>query len=92
MARIEARDPDEGHNALLHYSLVGGNKNSVFRLGSTSAELVVNHQLSEADLDTYPLEILVQDAGIPPRSAQVKLTVKVSLSVKVHVVFCCIFN
>ncbi|TPP67849.1 Protocadherin-9 [Fasciola gigantica] len=78
VARIEARDPDEGQNALLHYSLVGGNRNSIFRLGSTSAELIINHQLSEADVDIYPLEVLVQDAGIPPRSAQVKMTVKVT--------------
>ncbi|VDP69273.1 unnamed protein product [Echinostoma caproni] len=77
VARIEARDPDEGHNALLHYSLVTGNRNSVFRLGSTSAELIVNHPLSEADIGTYPLEVLIQDAGVPPRSAHVKLTVKV---------------
>ncbi|KAF5406039.1 hypothetical protein PHET_00383 [Paragonimus heterotremus] len=77
VARIEARDPDEGHNALLHYSLISGNRNAVFRLGSTSAELIIDRDLDEADIGTYTLDILIQDAGIPPRSAQVQLTVKV---------------
>ncbi|KAF6772719.1 hypothetical protein AHF37_07920 [Paragonimus kellicotti] len=78
VARIEARDPDEGHNALLHYSLISGNRNAVFRLGSTSAELIIDRDLDEADIGTYTLDILIQDAGVPPRSAQVQLTVKVS--------------
>ncbi|KAF6772718.1 hypothetical protein AHF37_07919 [Paragonimus kellicotti] len=77
VARIEARDPDEGHNALLHYSLISGNRNAVFRLGSTSAELIIDRDLDEADIGTYTLDILIQDAGVPPRSAQVQLTVKV---------------
>ncbi|KAF8572071.1 hypothetical protein P879_00630, partial [Paragonimus westermani] len=77
VARIEARDPDEGHNALLHYSLISGNRNAVFRLGSTSAELIIDRDLDETDIGTYTLDILIQDAGVPPRSAQVQLTVKV---------------
>ncbi|CAL8093562.1 unnamed protein product [Calicophoron daubneyi] len=78
VARIEARDPDEGHNALLHYSLVTGNRNSVFRLGSTSAELIIDRNLNEADIGTYELDILIQDAGLPPRSSQARLTVQVT--------------
>ncbi|KAG5446053.1 Protocadherin-11 X-linked, partial [Clonorchis sinensis] len=78
VARIEARDPDEGHNSLLHYSLIKGNRNSIFRLGSTSAELIIDRDLDESYVGTYILHILIQDAGVPPRSSQVQLTVQVT--------------
>ncbi|CAH8563853.1 unnamed protein product [Heterobilharzia americana] len=78
VARIEARDPDEGHNALLHFTLYSGNQASVFRLGSTSAELIIDRELTEQDITVYPLVIHIQDSGIPSRTTEVKLWVKIT--------------
>ncbi|VDQ14267.1 unnamed protein product [Trichobilharzia regenti] len=79
VARIEARDPDEGHNALLHFILYSGNQASVFRLGSTSAELIIDRELTEQDIGTYPLVIHIQDSGIPSRTTEVKFMVQVNI-------------
>ncbi|KAH8878376.1 Protocadherin-16 [Schistosoma japonicum] len=85
IARIEARDPDEGHNSLLHFNLFSGNEASIFRLGSTSAELTIDRELTEQDIGVYPLVIHIQDAGIPSRTTEVKLVVKITDSLpRVH--------
>ncbi|XP_018649494.1 cadherin-related [Schistosoma mansoni] len=85
VARIEARDPDEGHNSLLHFNLYSGNEASVFRLGSTSAELIIDRELTLQDIGLYPLIIHIQDAGIPSRTTEVKLLVKITDSPPRHI-------
>ncbi|CAH8543435.1 unnamed protein product [Schistosoma rodhaini] len=85
VARIEARDPDEGHNSLLHFNLYSGNEASVFRLGSTSAELIIDRELTVQDIGLYPLIIHIQDAGIPSRTTEVKLLVKITDSPPRHI-------
>ncbi|KAL3319638.1 hypothetical protein Ciccas_001691 [Cichlidogyrus casuarinus] len=83
IAKIEARDADEGPNAMLHY-LFAREQHShlkafeLFYLEELTGELRVNKDMIAEDIGTYPISVLVQDSGATSRSTTVNFKVIVS--------------
>uniref|UniRef100_A0A3B1ICD8 Si:dkeyp-115d7.2 n=1 Tax=Astyanax mexicanus TaxID=7994 RepID=A0A3B1ICD8_ASTMX len=77
VAKIRAVDSDSGYNALLSYQISEPKGNSLFRIGSSSGEIRTKRRMSDNDLKTHPLVILVSDNGEPSLSASVSIDVVV---------------
>ena len=75
---ITALDADQGNNAKLKYSIIGGNNERAFEIGSENGELKVVRELDREAKDEYTLIVRVQDLGSPPKSntSQVVIQVK----------------
>ncbi|XP_037117230.1 protocadherin alpha-8-like isoform X3 [Syngnathus acus] len=78
VAKIRAVDADSGYNALLSYHLSEpkGN-NNLFRIGTSTGEIRTKRRMSDNDLKSHPLVVLVCDNGEAPLSATVSLDVVV---------------
>ncbi|XP_060771152.1 protocadherin alpha-5-like isoform X5 [Neoarius graeffei] len=77
VAKIRAVDPDSGYNALLSYHISEPKGNNLFRIGTSSGEIRTKRRMSDNDLKTHPLVILVSDNGEPSLSATVSVDVVV---------------
>ncbi|XP_058263978.1 protocadherin alpha-3-like isoform X12 [Hemibagrus wyckioides] len=77
VAKIRAVDSDSGYNALLSYHISEPKGNNLFRIGSNSGEIRTKRRMSDNDLKTHPLVILVSDNGEPSLSATVSIDVVV---------------
>ncbi|KAI9538911.1 hypothetical protein NQZ68_008988 [Dissostichus eleginoides] len=77
VAKIRAVDADSGYNALLSYHLSEPKGNNLFRIGSSSGEIRTKRRMSDNDLKTHPLVVLVSDNGEPSLSATVSIDVVV---------------
>ncbi|XP_049330062.1 protocadherin alpha-3-like [Astyanax mexicanus] len=77
VAKIRAVDADSGYNALLSYHISEPKGNNLFRIGSSSGEVRTKRRMSDNDLKTHPLVILVSDNGEPSLSATVSIDVVV---------------
>ncbi|XP_072524536.1 protocadherin alpha-4-like isoform X2 [Salminus brasiliensis] len=77
VAKIRAVDADSGYNALLSYHISEPKGNNLFWLGSSSGEIRTKRRMSDNDLKTHPLVILVSDNGEPSLSATVSIDVVV---------------
>ncbi|XP_062381364.1 protocadherin alpha-4-like [Sardina pilchardus] len=77
VAKIRAVDADSGYNALLSYHISEPKGNNLFRIGTSSGELRTKRKMSDNDLKTHPLVILVSDNGEPSMSATVSVDVMV---------------
>ncbi|XP_035288660.1 protocadherin alpha-8-like isoform X23 [Anguilla anguilla] len=77
VAKIRAVDADSGYNALLSYHIAEPKGSSLFRIGSSSGEIRTKRRMSDNDLKTHPLVILVSDHGDPSLSATVSIDVVV---------------
>uniref|UniRef100_A0A8B9J4K9 Protocadherin 2 alpha c n=1 Tax=Astyanax mexicanus TaxID=7994 RepID=A0A8B9J4K9_ASTMX len=77
VAKIRAVDADSGYNALLSYQISEPKGNNLFRIGSSSGEIRTKRRMSDNDLKTHPLVILVSDNGEPSLSATVSIDVAV---------------
>ncbi|XP_051774534.1 protocadherin alpha-3-like isoform X12 [Ctenopharyngodon idella] len=77
VAKIRAVDADSGYNALLSYHISEPKGNNLFRIGSSSGEIRTKRRMSDNDLKTHPLVILVCDNGEPSLSATVSIDVVV---------------
>ncbi|XP_022527771.2 protocadherin alpha-2 isoform X2 [Astyanax mexicanus] len=77
VAKIRAVDADSGYNALLSYHISEPKGNNLFRIGSSSGEIRTKRRMSDNDLKTHPLVILVSDNGEPSLSATVSIDVAV---------------
>ncbi|XP_038157746.1 protocadherin alpha-3-like isoform X9 [Cyprinodon tularosa] len=77
VAKIRAVDADSGYNALLNYHLTEPKGNNLFRIGTSSGEIRTKRRMSDNDLKTHPLVVLVSDNGEPSLSATVSLEVVV---------------
>ncbi|XP_036433471.1 protocadherin alpha-2-like [Colossoma macropomum] len=77
VAKIRAVDADSGYNALLSYHISEPKGNNLFRIGSSSGEIRTKRRMSDNDLKTHPLVIVVSDSGEPPLSATVSIDVVV---------------
>uniref|UniRef100_A0A672SQX2 Si:dkeyp-115d7.2 n=1 Tax=Sinocyclocheilus grahami TaxID=75366 RepID=A0A672SQX2_SINGR len=71
VAKIRAVDADSGYNALLSYHISEPKGNNLFRIGTSSGEIRTKRRMSDNDLKTHPLVILVCDNGEPSLSATV---------------------
>uniref|UniRef100_A0A3Q2GHE1 Protocadherin 2 alpha c n=1 Tax=Cyprinodon variegatus TaxID=28743 RepID=A0A3Q2GHE1_CYPVA len=77
VAKIRAVDADSGYNALLSYHLSEPKGNNLFRIGTSSGEIRTKRRMSDNDLKTHPLVVLVSDHGEPSLSATVSIEVVV---------------
>ncbi|XP_035288720.1 protocadherin alpha-8-like [Anguilla anguilla] len=77
VAKIRAVDADSGYNALLSYHIAEPKGSSLFRIGTSSGEIRTKRRMSDNDLKTHPLVILVSDHGEPSLSATVSIDVVV---------------
>ncbi|XP_048884518.1 protocadherin alpha-3-like isoform X10 [Brienomyrus brachyistius] len=75
VAKIRAVDADSGYNALLSYHIMEPKGNNLFRIGSSTGEIRTKRRMSDNDLRTHPLVILVSDNGDPSRSSTVSVDV-----------------
>ncbi|XP_052430081.1 protocadherin alpha-3-like [Carassius gibelio] len=80
VAKIRAVDADSGYNALLSYHISEPKGNNLFRVGTSSGEIRTKRRMSDNDLKTHPLVILVCDNGEPSLSATVSIDVVVAES------------
>ncbi|XP_035265779.1 protocadherin alpha-4-like isoform X9 [Anguilla anguilla] len=77
VAKIRAVDADSGYNALLSYQITEPKGSSLFRIGSSTGEIRTKRRMSDNDLKTHPLVILISDNGEPSLSATVSIDVVV---------------
>ncbi|KAM9357307.1 protocadherin alpha-13-like [Symphorus nematophorus] len=77
VAKIRAVDADSGYNALLSYHLSESKGNNLFRIGTSTGEIRTKRRMSDNDLKTHPLVVLVSDNGEPSLSATVSIEVVV---------------
>ncbi|KAM9356590.1 protocadherin alpha-8-like [Symphorus nematophorus] len=77
VAKIRAVDSDSGYNALLSYHLSEPKGNNLFRIGTSTGEIRTKRRMSDNDLKTHPLVVLVSDNGEPSLSATVSIEVVV---------------
>uniref|UniRef100_A0A8C5DLZ4 Protocadherin alpha-C2-like n=1 Tax=Gouania willdenowi TaxID=441366 RepID=A0A8C5DLZ4_GOUWI len=77
VAKIRAVDADSGYNALLSYHLSEPKGNNLFRIGTSSGEIRTKRRMSDNDLKSHPLVVLVSDNGEPSLSATVSIDVVV---------------
>ncbi|XP_042158765.1 protocadherin alpha-6-like [Oncorhynchus tshawytscha] len=77
VAKIRAVDSDSGYNALLSYHISEPKETNLFRIGTSTGELRTKRRMSDNDLKTHPLVVLVSDNGEPSLSATVSIDVVV---------------
>uniref|UniRef100_A0A3B3XIZ3 Cadherin domain-containing protein n=1 Tax=Poecilia mexicana TaxID=48701 RepID=A0A3B3XIZ3_9TELE len=77
VAKIRAVDADSGYNALLSYHLSEPKGNNLFRIGTSTGEIRTKRRMSDSDLKSHPLVVLVSDNGEPSLSATVSIDVMV---------------
>ncbi|XP_038157767.1 protocadherin alpha-2-like isoform X28 [Cyprinodon tularosa] len=77
VTKIRAVDSDSGYNALLNYHLSEPKGNNLFRIGTSTGEIRTKRRMSDNDLKTHPLVVLVSDNGEPSLSATVSIEVVV---------------
>ncbi|XP_029547567.1 protocadherin alpha-2 isoform X5 [Salmo trutta] len=77
VAKIRAVDADSGYNALLSYHISEPKGTNLFRIGTNNGEIRTKRRMSDNDLKTHPLVILVSDNGEPSLSATVSIDVVV---------------
>uniref|UniRef100_A0A3B3Z2B5 Cadherin domain-containing protein n=1 Tax=Poecilia mexicana TaxID=48701 RepID=A0A3B3Z2B5_9TELE len=77
VAKIRAVDADSGYNALLSYHLSEPKGNNLFRIGTSTGEIRTKRRMSDNDLKSHPLVVLVSDNGEPSLSATVSIDVMV---------------
>uniref|UniRef100_A0A667XTE9 Protocadherin-16 n=1 Tax=Myripristis murdjan TaxID=586833 RepID=A0A667XTE9_9TELE len=82
---LQAKDPDEGENGTISYSLSGTvtaedqARNHRFSLNPNTGELRSSSPLSHSERAEYTLTVTATDRGLPPRSASCSLSVQVRL-------------
>ncbi|KAM6953610.1 protocadherin alpha-4-like isoform 5-T5 [Aplochiton taeniatus] len=77
VAKIRAVDADSGYNALLSYYISEPKGSNLFRVGTSTGEIRTKRRMSDNDLQTHPLVMLVSDNGEPSLSATVSIEVLV---------------
>ncbi|XP_029113087.1 protocadherin alpha-4-like isoform X6 [Scleropages formosus] len=77
VAKIRAVDPDSGYNALLSYHIAEPKGSNLFRIGTSTGEIRTKRRMSDNDLRTHPLVILISDSGDPSLSSTLSIDVVV---------------
>uniref|UniRef100_A0A3Q3X6B7 Protocadherin-16 n=1 Tax=Mola mola TaxID=94237 RepID=A0A3Q3X6B7_MOLML len=81
LGTLQAKDPDEGENGTLFYSL-SGPRAERFSLNPNSGELRSSSPLSHSERAEYMLTVTATDRGLPPRSTSCSLTIQVRHSLE----------
>ncbi len=77
VGRVVATDQDEGDNADVRYSIIGGNTERVFEVDKASGDITLLKQLDRETRASYSLIVRAQDLGNPPKSNTTKVIVMV---------------
>ncbi|CAL8330664.1 unnamed protein product, partial [Gadus morhua 'NCC'] len=77
VAKIRAVDADSGYNALLSYHISEPKGTNLLRIGTSTGEIRTKRRMSDNDLKTHPLVVLVCDNGEPSLTATVSIDVVV---------------
>ncbi|XP_071380357.1 protocadherin alpha-8-like isoform X2 [Centroberyx affinis] len=77
VAKIRAVDADSGYNALLSYHFSEPKGTNLFRIGTSTGEIRTKRRMSDNDVKTHPLVVLICDNGEPSLSATVSIDVVV---------------
>lgn len=72
--KVFATDGDDGTNALLKFSIKGGNVNNAFYIDQNSGVIQVATKLSSS-IDKYSLQVQVSDSGISVETAETEVQV-----------------
>ncbi|KAJ8342522.1 hypothetical protein SKAU_G00324500 [Synaphobranchus kaupii] len=78
---LQAKDPDEGENSTVSYSL-SGPRAERFSLNPNTGELRTSSPLSQAERAEYSFAVTATDHGVPPRSTDCTLLIQVLSSRK----------
>uniref|UniRef100_A0A4W6E2A7 Protocadherin-16 n=1 Tax=Lates calcarifer TaxID=8187 RepID=A0A4W6E2A7_LATCA len=78
LGTLQAKDPDEGENGTVFYSL-SGPRAERFSLNPNTGELRSSSPLSHSERAEYTLTVTATDRGLPPRSTSCSLTIQVRL-------------
>uniref|UniRef100_A0A3P8SRX2 Protocadherin-16 n=1 Tax=Amphiprion percula TaxID=161767 RepID=A0A3P8SRX2_AMPPE len=78
LGTLQAKDPDEGENGTVIYSL-SGPRAERFSLNTNTGELRSSSPLSHSERAEYSLMVTATDRGLPPRSTSCSLTIQVRL-------------
>ncbi|XP_041849765.1 protocadherin-16-like [Melanotaenia boesemani] len=76
LGTLQAKDPDEGENGTIIYTL-SGPRAERFSLNAITGELRSSSPLSHSERAEYSLTVTATDRGLPPRSASCSLTIQV---------------
>uniref|UniRef100_A0A672FZE0 Protocadherin-16 n=1 Tax=Salarias fasciatus TaxID=181472 RepID=A0A672FZE0_SALFA len=76
LGTLQAKDPDEGENGTVFYSL-SGPRAERFSLNPSTGELRSSSPLSHSERAEYALTVTATDRGLPPRSTSCSLIVQV---------------
>ncbi|XP_053097310.1 protocadherin alpha-13-like isoform X38 [Pangasianodon hypophthalmus] len=78
VAKVRAVDADSGYNALLSYHITEPKGNNLFRIGTSTGEIRTKRPMSDNDLKTHPLKIMVSDHGEPSLSTSLSIDIVVT--------------
>ncbi|CAJ1065106.1 protocadherin-16-like [Xyrichtys novacula] len=76
LGSLQAKDPDEGENGTVFYSL-SGPRAERFSLNPNTGELRSSSPLIHSERADYTLTVTATDRGLPPRSTSCSLTIQV---------------
>ncbi len=76
--QVCATDKDSGTNALIRYSIIGGNTAGTFDIGKDTGEIRLVRPLDREAQDSFLLIVRAFDLGNPPKSNTTKVTVTVT--------------
>ena len=76
-ANISATDADSGNNARLTYRLTPGAYSSIFGIFPNDACIYNKVELDRETQDSYTLEVVVVDGGVPTRSSSASVVITV---------------
>ncbi|XP_035265527.1 protocadherin-1 isoform X1 [Anguilla anguilla] len=65
--RVQAEDIDTGPNAVLDFSITGGNPHALFRISPTDGEITLAKEFTRKHNGLHRLVVRVSDKGKPPR-------------------------
>ena len=74
---VRAIDRDVGNNALLKYSIIGGNTGSAFTVDQNSGNIYLQQGLDREQQDSYKLILRAQDMGNPPKSNTTQVVINI---------------
>lgn len=75
VAMVQAEDADSGLNGQLQFIVTARNDSGRFDVDANSGEVFITRALGSGDINTYRLQVLVQDSGSPPLPAVRPLTI-----------------
>ncbi|OWF41551.1 Protocadherin Fat 4 [Mizuhopecten yessoensis] len=78
VATVQASDADDGDDGVLTYSIIGGNSEARFGIGTTTGEIYLTLALDYETTTPYSLTVQATDGGSPTASATSVVTVTVT--------------